>query len=109
MARVNPNGLVQFGRVQATNGQELVFAGSHLEVTPFNRLVNTVEIDAHGNPVTTTVELRWDGASTGVTLTNLCASKEVREPMVKHRAEAGAMVALAQLAKLIEVPERGSP
>ena len=105
---VRPGGRYRYLQ-QSADGRELVFVGSYLEVWPTNRLVYTFEIEGQGNPVTTTVELREEGASTRVTLTNVCVSKEVREMMVKYGAQAGAMAALAQLAKLLEVPERGSP
>lgn len=96
--------------VQRTrNGQELVFVGSYLEVTPPTRLVYTFEIEGQGNPVTTTVELRGEGTSTRVTLTNLCVSKEVRDTMVKYGAEAGARAALQQMSKVVEAPEAPGP
>ncbi len=105
---VRPGGRYRYVQ-RSADGRELVFVGSYLEVRPTTRLVYTFEIEGQGNPVTTTVELHEEGASTRVTLTNVCGSKEVREMMVEYGAPAGAMAALAQLAKLLEVPERGSP
>lgn len=100
---VRPGGTYRY--VQRTpGGQELVFVGSYVEVKPPVRLVYTFEIEGQGNPVTTTVDLREEGESTRVTLTNLCVSKDVRDTMVKHGAEAGAKAALSQLAKVIEEP-----
>jgi uncharacterized protein YndB with AHSA1/START domain len=87
---------------RSPGGQELVFVGAYLEVVPPTRLVYTFEIEGQGNPVTTTVELREEGASTRVTLTNLCASKEVKEAMLKYGAQAGARAALRQLAQVLE-------
>ena len=103
---VRPGGRYRYVQ-RAADGRELVFVGSYLEVRPPTHLVYTFEIEGQGNPVTTTVDLREEGAATRVTLTNLCVSKEVRAMMVKYGAEAGARAALGQLAKLIEVPERG--
>jgi uncharacterized protein YndB with AHSA1/START domain len=103
---VRPGGRHRFIQ-RAAGGRELVFVGSYVEVRPPTRLVYTFEIEGQGNPVTTTVDLREEGASTRVTLTTLCVSKEVRESMLKYGAEAGARAALGQLAKLVEVSERG--
>ena len=62
----------------------------------------TFEIEGRGNPETTTVELQREEGSTRVTLTNLCASKEIRDMMGKYGADAGARAALQQLARVVE-------
>lgn len=100
---VRPGGRYRYVQRMA-DGRELVYVGDYLEVQPHSRLVYTFEVEGQGNPVTTTVELRGQGESTRVTLTNLCASKEIREMMVKYGAEAGAKAALGQLARLVEAP-----
>ncbi len=105
---VRPGGKYRF--VQHTpDGQELVFVGSYVEVQPPTRLVYTFEVEGQGHPVTATVELRREGASTRVTLTNLCVSKEVRELMMKYGAEAGAKAALRRLAQVLGEPEGTEP
>jgi len=105
---VRPGGTYRY--VQRTPaGQNLVFVGSYVEVTPPTRLVYTFEIEGQGNPVTSTVDLQREGKSTRVTLTNLCVSKEVREMMANYGAEAGARAALQQLAKVVEVPGGSEP
>jgi uncharacterized protein YndB with AHSA1/START domain len=98
---VRPGGKYRYVQ-RNPGGQELVFLGSYVAVTPPTRLVYTFEVEGQGNPVTTTVDLRGEGEATRVTLTNLCVSKEVREMMSKYGAEAGARAALQQLAKLVE-------
>lgn len=108
--RMDPRPGGSYRYVQRTaGGQEVAFVGSYLEVERPVRLVYTFEVEGQGNPVTTTVELRQEGATTRVTLTNLCVSKEVRDMMAKYGAEAGAKAALHQLAKLVEEPERKAP
>jgi uncharacterized protein YndB with AHSA1/START domain len=93
---VRPGG--QYRYVQRTrDGQELTFRGSYLEVRPPSRLVYTFVIEGQANEVTTTVDLEEAGGVTHVRMTNVCATKEVRDAMVKFGAEAGARAALAGL------------
>ncbi len=101
---VRPGGKYRFVE-RTADGQELVFVGTYVEVRPPIRLVYTFEVEGHGDPVTTTVDLEPEGESTRVTLTTRCASKEVRDRRLRYGAEAGAKAALQRLARVLEAPE----
>jgi uncharacterized protein YndB with AHSA1/START domain len=94
---VRPGGTYRF--VQRAYGQEMVFVGTYLEVKPVTRLVYTFAVEGQGNEVTATIELKERDGATHAVLTNRFASKEARDAMVKHGAEAGARAAWTQLEK----------
>ncbi len=54
-----------------------------------------------GSEVTATIELREADGTTQLSLTNLCASKEACEAMVKYGAAVGAKRAWDRLAELL--------
>lgn len=84
------------------SGQEMVFSGTYLEVRPVTRLVYTFEVEGQpGSQLTATVDLEESGGTTRLTLTNLCASREARDAMVRYGAAAGAKVAWNGLAALL--------
>jgi uncharacterized protein YndB with AHSA1/START domain/catechol 2,3-dioxygenase-like lactoylglutathione lyase family enzyme len=106
---VRPDGHYRFHQ-SMPNGQSAVYSGTYLEVSPVSRLVYTFQVEGQTPPLTATVELSETGdGSTVLTLTNLCASKEVRDSMVQFGAAAGAKAAWDQLAELLATPSAVPP
>ena len=98
---VRPGGKWRFVQ-RNPNGPEMVFTGTYLEVKPVHRLVYTFQVEGQpGGPLTATVDLKETGGTTRLTLTNLCATKEERDAMVKYGAVAGAKVTWDRLAELL--------
>jgi uncharacterized protein YndB with AHSA1/START domain len=95
---VRPGGSYRFVQ-RNSRGEQLVFVGEYLEVSPVTRLVYTFAIEGQGNEVTVTVDLRERDGETHAVMTNRCVSKEARDMMVKYGAEGGARAAWNQLAK----------
>jgi uncharacterized protein YndB with AHSA1/START domain len=89
--------------VQRTgNGQEVVFAGTFLEVVPVTRLVYTFQMEGWPDSrVTTTIVLAEAAGSTKLTLTNEYPTKDVRDAMAQHGAVAGAKASLEKLAEVL--------
>jgi len=80
------------------NGQEITYRGSYLEVRPPTRLAYTFEIEGQaGSELTATIDLEEVHGTTRLKLTNLCASQEARDAMVKYGAAAGARAAWTRL------------
>jgi len=100
---VRPGGKWRF--VQRTPaGKEAAFSGEYLEVKPVTRLVYTFQAEGQGPPLTATVELDERNGVTHLKLTNLCASKEVRDGMVQYGAAAGAKTAWDRLDAVLAKP-----
>jgi uncharacterized protein YndB with AHSA1/START domain len=97
---VRPGGKWRYQQ-RLPNGQEMTFSGTYLEVKPVTRLVYTFQVEGQGPPLTATVELTEANGTTMLTLTNQCASKEIRDAMVQYGAEAGARAAWNRLAELV--------
>ncbi len=98
---VRPGGKWRFVQ-RAPNRPEMVFSGAYLEVQPVRRLVYTFQVEGQpGGPLTVTVDLTETGSRTRLRLTNLCATKDERDAMLKYGAAAGANVAWDRLAELL--------
>jgi uncharacterized protein YndB with AHSA1/START domain len=97
---VRPGGAYRFVQ-REPNGQQLVFVGRYLEVNPVTRLVYTFGVEGQGNEIRATVDLKESQGKTSLRLTNLCASKEVRDMMLQYGAEAGARASWARLVELL--------
>jgi uncharacterized protein YndB with AHSA1/START domain len=88
---VRPGGAWRFVQ-RMPNGHEMTFHGTYLEVKPVTRLVYTFAIEGQPNEVRATVDLAEKDGKTHLVLTNLCASKEVRDSMLGYGAAAGAKI-----------------
>lgn len=97
---VRPGGKYRYVQ-RAPNGQEATFFGTYLEVEPTTRLVYTYAVEGRPGEVRATVELTERDGVTRLVLTNLCASKEVRDAMLQHGAAVGAKAAWDQLATVV--------
>lgn len=96
---VRPGGKWRF--VQRNDaGKQVAFSGQYLEVKPVVRLVYTFEAEGQGPPLTAAVDLEERNGVTHLTLTNTCASKEVRDNMLQYGAAAGAKGAWDRLEKV---------
>jgi uncharacterized protein YndB with AHSA1/START domain len=96
---VRPGGSYRF--LQRAFGQEMVFIGRYLEVSPVTRLVYTFAVEGQGDEVTTTVELtEREGVTHGV-MVNRFVSKQAHDTAVKYGAEGGARAAWDQLEKVL--------
>jgi len=93
---VRPGGRWRFVQRNGA-GKEVAFSGEYLEVRPVTRLVYTFQAEGQGPPLTATVELAESGGRTHLTLTNTCASKEVRDGLLRYGAAAGAKTAWDRL------------
>jgi uncharacterized protein YndB with AHSA1/START domain len=97
---VRPHGQWRFVQ-KDPKGAEMAFSGTYLEVKPVTRLAYTFQVEGQGAPLTATVDLKERNGVTTMTLTNLCASKEVRDAMVGYGAAAGAEAAWKRLDELL--------
>jgi len=104
---VRPGGKWRFVQ-RMPGGKQAAFSGEYLEVKPVTRLVYTFQAEGQGPPLTATVELEERNGATHLTLTNLCASKEVRDGMVQYGAAAGAKSAWDRLGAFLAKPQ-GTP
>jgi uncharacterized protein YndB with AHSA1/START domain/catechol 2,3-dioxygenase-like lactoylglutathione lyase family enzyme len=85
------------------DGTEVAFHGVYRAIEPVHRLVYT--FNAPGNPeILATVDLEESGGATKLTLTNLCATREQRDTMVRYGAAGGARVAWERLDTLLGSP-----
>ena len=85
-----------------SNGQELAYSGTYLEVRRPSRLVYTFGIEGQDRPgVTASVDLRETGGRTELSLTNVCSSTAARDAMIHYGAAAGAQMAWDRLASLL--------
>ena len=98
---VRPGGKWRFVQ-RDPRGAEMVSGGTYLEVKSVHRLVYTFQVEGQpGGPLTATVDLKETGGTTRLTLTNLCATKEERDAMLKYGAAAGAKMVWDRLAELL--------
>lgn len=97
---VRPGGLWRFVQ-RAPNGQETTFHGTYLDVSPVTRLVYTFATEGMPGEIRATIDLTETDGVTHLVLTNLCASKEIRDAMVRYGAAPGAKAAWDQLARAI--------
>lgn len=98
---LRPGGKWRFVQGMA-NGRKIAYSGTYLEVRPATRLAYTFAIEGRsGSEVTASVDLKEEDGATRLTLTNLCASKEARDAMIRYGAAAGAKMAWDRLAELL--------
>lgn len=85
------------------DGKEVAFHGTYLAVKPVTQLVYTFQTAGQPGQITATVDLKETDGVTVLTLTNLCASREMRDAMVRYGAAAGAKAAWDRLAQVLSV------
>lgn len=98
---VRPGGAYRFVRRDA-QGHSVVFVGRYLEVRPVERLVYTFGVEGQRHEITAVVELTESAGTTAIRLTNLCASREIRDAILQHGAVGGARAALHRLVGLLD-------